>query len=89
LPADSTANAGETAQLGACGWTVVAAETKGPISRTVVITPPETLRTRRIVGDVKVAGRVSHGMPEEPLNWALVAGPLSPLKQRSHFPPQW
>ena len=58
-----------------------------PLPATVVITPFETLRMRWLarVGDVQVAGGV-HGDAVGIVNWALVAGPLSPLKPRVPLP---
>jgi len=67
----------------------VAAPTIGSTPATVVITLPETLRMRLLrSGNEKVAGGV-HGDGTGRPNVALVAGPLSPLKPRESFPPQW
>jgi len=78
---------GERLNWALVGGPVVAAETRVHFRHSGDHAARD-LADARIVGDVKVAVGV-HGNAEEPLNWALVAGPLSPLKPKVHFPPQW
>ncbi len=75
------------AQLGAGGRAVVAAETKRPVSRHGGDHPVRDFADAVVtaVGNVKVAGGV-HGDADGAFNWALVAGPLSPLKPDVPFP---
>ena len=52
-----------------------------PLPATVVITPFETLRMRLFIKSaMKRSPAESTVTPEGRYNWALVAGPLSPLK---------
>ena len=58
-----------------------------PFPATVVITPFETLRTRLLLESaIYRLPAESTATPRGRYNWALVAGPLSPLKPPSPFP---
>ena len=79
--------------MGSFNWALVA----GPLSplkpavpfpATVVITPFDDLADAVVtgVGDVEVAGGVYGDAFGDWFNWALMAGPLSPLKPGVPFP---
>src|ERR1035437_6130531 len=79
LPAESTAT-----PKGLFNWALVAGplsplKPNVPFPATVVITPFETLRMRLPPAMYRLSAE-STATPEGMSNWALVAGPLSPLK---------
>src|ERR1035441_9443990 len=83
LPAESRATPAATDN-----WAIVA----GPLSprdvpppATLVITPLETSRMRALSATYKLPAE-SKATPFGEFNWALVAGPLSPLKPGVPFP---
>src|ERR1035441_7464316 len=86
LPAGSAGTA-----VGAHNWALVAAPLSPPkpafpLPATVVITPFETLRTRESAHGMYKLPAESMATRIGPYNWALVAGPLSPLKPSVPFP---
>src|ERR1035441_6629482 len=85
MPVEST-----TTPEGAANWAAVAEplsppKLANPFPATGMITPSETLRMRLLsVSATYKLPAESTATPEGEANWALVAGPLAPLKQ--HVP---